>query len=258
VGSLKDQVVRDDALTAADVGFDAWQGSTHVIIQTILGHKVAAIGAVLVLGTTTAAAAATGNVPFVQEDEPAVEVQATDDEEEAEEAEDEVGTDSDAEAPAVEEETEAEDDSTDDAPIAEDEGSSDDDNGQKEEVLPPVDDEGNPYGLVLCEEAVNHGEYVSGVAHDNTIKGNRGQIVSQAARTSCGKDDGPGEPEAAEEEETKEADADDDAKSEEDREAEGHDDADDDHKDRPDRAERGHGNSGNGNGNGNGRGSKKD
>lgn len=229
-----------------------------MIIQTILGHKVAAIGAALILGTTTAAAA-TGTVPFVQDEDPAVDVEAIV-EEETEETESETGGDGEGdtgseEAPAEDATDEGDDAAGEESP-AEEEGSGDEDGEDdgdadaKDEVLPPVNEDEGPYLPELCEEAENHGEYVSGVARDDSIEGNRGEIVSQEARGTCGK--------GAEETETPETDVeeDDDAEDEADDKV---DDADDDADD-GERAERGNGNKSNGNngnGNGQGRGNNK-
>ncbi len=124
-----------------------------MIVQSLLGHKVAAAALALTLGGTSTAAA-TGNLPIVQDDP----VELTEDS-------------------TTEVEIEVE---TDEA-VSEDE--------PKEEVLPPVNADGVEYGDVACADAVNHGEYVSGVAKDDTIEGNRGEIVSQAAKTNCGKAD---------------------------------------------------------------------
>lgn len=230
-----------------------------MIIQTILGHKVAAVGAALVLGTTTAAAA-TGNVPLIQDEDPAVEVEAI-----VEEEIEEGDSDSDVEDDTGSDEAPAEDATDDDAdtageePPAEEEGSEEDEEGSeaddgdadaKEEVLPPENENGEPYNPELCRNAENHGEYVSGVAGDDSIEGNRGEIVSQEARGTCGK--------GAEQTEAPETDveADDDAEDEADDKV---DDADDDADDgeRAERAERGNGNGNNGNGNGRGRGNNK-
>ncbi|NNF53838.1 MAG: hypothetical protein HKN03_05275 [Acidimicrobiales bacterium] len=122
-----------------------------MIVQSLVSHKVAAAALAIALGGTSAAAA-TGNLPIVQEDP----VELTED------------TTSDSEIEADENESE---------------------NEPKEEVLPPVNAEGVEYGDVLCADAKNHGQYVSGVAKDDTIEGNRGEIVSQAAKTNCGKAD---------------------------------------------------------------------
>ncbi len=124
-----------------------------MIVQSLLGHKVAAAALALTLGGTSAAAA-TGNLPIVQDDPVELTEDSTTD---------------------VEIEVEA------DEAVSEDE--------PKEKVLPPVNADGVEYGDVACSDAVNHGEYVSGVAKDDTIEGNRGEIVSQAAKTNCGKAD---------------------------------------------------------------------
>ena len=124
-----------------------------MIFQSIVGHKMAAAALALTLGGTSAAAA-TGNLPIVQDDP----VELTEDS-----------------TTEVEIEVEA------DEAVSEDE--------PKDEVLPPVNADGVEYGDVACADAVNHGEYVSGVAKDDTIEGNRGEIVSQAAKTNCGKAD---------------------------------------------------------------------
>lgn len=126
-----------------------------MIVQSILGHKVAAAALALALGGTSAAAA-TGNLSISMDET----VELTD--ESLAELDDEV------------------------AELDESESKTGDDEA---EILPPVNDEGVPYGDVACDDAKNHGEYVSGVAKDDTIEGNRGSIVSQAAKTDCGKAD---------------------------------------------------------------------
>ena len=165
-----------------------------MIIQTILAHKVAAVGAALVLGTTSVAVAATGNVPFLSDDDPVVEVVEATGEEAAEEAPPETGepvsdTDADEATDEADRDGEGEETAGGEPPAAD--GSADDvvATGREDEVLPPVNEEGEPYGDVPCEDARNHGDYVSGVARDDSIEGNRGEIVSQAAQTSCGKRD---------------------------------------------------------------------
>lgn len=123
-----------------------------MIVQSLISHKVAAAALAVALGGTSAAAA-TGNLPIVQDDP----VELTDD-----------TTDIEIEIEADENESA---------------------NEPKEEVLPPVNADGVEYGDVACADAKNHGQYVSGVAKDDTIEGNRGEIVSQAAKTNCGKAD---------------------------------------------------------------------
>ena len=209
-----------------------------MILQTILGHKRAVVGAALLLGTTTAAAV-TGNVPFVADEDPIVVDEAQPDEANEEPTgstpttTEATSTTSTTEAPA---DTTGEDSTDVDGELA---------GGDGGEILPPADEDGVPYGLVDCDEATTHGEYVSGVARDPRIEGSRGEIVSQAARTSCGKDRAATTPDEGEEPES------DDAEDEDD---EG---ADADERDRDaneaEGQERGKGN-GNANGNGNGQG----
>lgn len=124
-----------------------------MIVQALVGHKLAAATLALALGGTSAIAA-TGNLPIVQDDP----VERTED----------TTTDVEIEVEADEADSEKE---------------------PKEEVLPPVNADGVEYGDVACADARNHGEYVSGVAKDDSIEGNRGEVVSQAAKTNCGKSD---------------------------------------------------------------------
>ncbi len=138
-----------------------------MIVQSILGHKVAAAALALALGGTSAVAA-TGNLPTALDDP----VELTDDS--AEEMDDKTKEPDEIES------------ATDDDIEVEIAGNGEDD---KDEVLPPADNDGVEYGDVACDDAKNHGEYVSGVAQDDTIEGNRGAIVSQAAKTDCGKRD---------------------------------------------------------------------
>ena len=195
-----------------------------MIIKTIIGHKVAAIAGALVLGTTTVAAAS-GNVPFVQ-DEPEVETAEV-----IEEAPEETGA---AVTPDVViaqvEEIEA---------VEEIETEID-----ESEVQPPMNEDGEAYGDVECDDAENHGEYVSGVAHDDSIEGNKGEIVSQAAKTSCGKD-------TDDDDEADDSDSDDETRNSDD--DDDHDDDDDDDDKKSDDDEHGNGHSNN-----QGKGNKKD
>ena len=193
-----------------------------MIVQSLLGHKVAAAALALTLGGTSAAAA-TGNLPIVQDDP----VELTED------------TKTDIEIELEVEEIDSE-------------------NEPKEEVLPPLNAIGEEYGDVDCDTAVNHGEYVSSVAKDDTITGNRGEIVSQAAKTNCGKADKDvakaerdaekaerKEAKAAEKAERKANDVDDDDESDDD-ESDDHesddDESDDDvKKDKPNKPNKGNG-----------------
>jgi hypothetical protein len=43
---------------------------------------------------------------------------------------------------------------------------------------------------VACEDAKNHGEYVSSIARTTPKGEDRGRIVSEAAKSDCGKSDG--------------------------------------------------------------------
>ncbi|MGI9605126.1 MAG: hypothetical protein ACR2P0_03210 [Acidimicrobiales bacterium] len=145
-----------------------------MIFKMILGHKVAAAVSAVALGTT--AVAAVDNVPFLQEEPAVVEVEAV--EEPVDEEVDPVEpTELEAVEDVVEDEViiEVADQDLADEQVVED------------EVLPPENEDGEPYGDVLCDDAGNHGEYVAGVAKDDSIEGPRGRIVSQAAQTSCGK-----------------------------------------------------------------------
>jgi hypothetical protein len=217
-----------------------------VILQTILGHKVASVAAALLLGTTTAAAAATGNIPFATDEEPAVEVETPEVQEAQEDAppdeptEDVTGEGPEEDGPPSDEAAPVDEESVgEDRPVAED------DMPEQDEVLPPIGDDGEPYGDVDCDDAGNHGEYVSGVAKDESIDGNRGQIVSQAARTSCGKEDGGSEPtERSDDESETDNDVDEQVDSDDERPETG----DDDRGEEKGRPERERGNNGNGRG----------
>ena len=59
----------------------------------------------------------------------------------------------------------------------------------EDEVVEPLVIEDEPVGEEPdpCEDAANHGEYVSGVAHDTPPGPGKGQVVSEAAQSDCGK-----------------------------------------------------------------------
>ena len=134
--------------------------------QLAIANKLAALAGASLIGTATAAAAISGGFSTDVPEAETVEV--------IEEIE------------IVQEfELEIKDETDDDSKVGElDEEESD-------EVLPPFNEDANRfYGDVLCEDAENHGEYVSGVAKDELPDGvRRGEIVSQAAKTECGKKD---------------------------------------------------------------------
>ena len=171
-----------------------------MIIKSIVGHKVAAVAGALVLGTS-AAAAASGGVPFVQ-DEPDVEVAEVVEEVEEVEEKTETTTTTTTTTAAVEEANEPEG-----------------------ELAANEDDE--LYDPELCAEADDaerHGLYVSGVAHavSDSDDGNKGQIVSDAAKTQCGKPDHETDDIESDDDEARHSDDDDD---------DAHDSDDDDHDD---------------------------
>lgn len=191
-----------------------------VILKTIFGHKVAAAAAAMALGST-GVAAASGNVAFLVEEEVPAQTEVV--------AEVELES---TEQVAVQIEV-VEDEQVE---LEEDPAIIEDD-----EVLPPTN-EGEPYGDVVCDDAENHGHYVSGVARDRSIESPRGQIISQAAQTDCGKSDD----EDDDVDEREELDETDELLDDDDEEDESEDDEENDDDDR-----RGRGNS-------NGKGPKKD
>jgi hypothetical protein len=151
----------------------------HLLLNLILGHKVAAAVVAITIGGTGAAAA--GAVPFLEHEGVPVEEVDPDETTETIVADDEPSADvtvQDEAAGAEEAEGDTED-AVEDAPEVE---------SEEARFEPPVDEDGDPYGDVDCDEARNHGEYVSSVAHDDSIPGPRGRVISQAARTDCGRD----------------------------------------------------------------------
>ncbi len=155
-----------------------------MIIKTLVAHKVGIALGASVLGYSTVAAAATGVIP-VGVDADSTEIAAA--------VEEEVAVDDTILDELIVEENPGEPDDSDANETDADEtdaGETDEsEESDESEVLPPVQDDGTPYGDVACDDAVNHGEYVSSVAKDDDIKDNKGSIVSQAAKTSCGKSD---------------------------------------------------------------------
>ena len=97
---------------------------------------------------------------------------------------------------------------------------------------------------LICEAAVNHGEYVSSVARDKQEGADQGARVSEAAGTDCGKDDVDDADDADDADDDDADDADDDA-DDADEDADDAGEADDDDR------------NGNGNGNGKAKGHEK-
>lgn len=156
-----------------------------LIVKLFLAHKMASLAGAAVVASATTAAAATGAIPIVDLSPPEGIVVVVD----------ESGSEG-----TVSEDTISENTIPDETVP---EGAASDDTVPDGELLldqpgVPILSDGNAYGEVGCEGT--HGAYVSSVAHDDDIVGPRGHIVSEAARSSCGKPEDESEESDADEE----------------------------------------------------------
>lgn len=136
-----------------------------MLIRLAFAHKLATVAGAGLLGTATAAAAISADLPLIDPEPDPVEI-----------------VEEGVEEPLVLDTVSDGADPSSDAGEIDVEAATDDVAGFE----PPVDADGVPYGDGC--DAGNHGDYVSSVARDERLRGaGKGSIVSQAARTECGK-----------------------------------------------------------------------
>ncbi len=145
-----------------------------MIVKLLLANKLASLAGTAAVVTATSAAAVTGNLPVVQA-EPVEDVSAL------------VETDTTDGSDTTVTVTVDGSDTTETTDGSDTTDTSDGDALELDENGIPVLSDGSAYGEVGCDGT--HGDYVSSVAQDDDIEGPRGRIVSEAARSSCGKDD---------------------------------------------------------------------
>lgn len=152
-----------------------------MIGKLLLANKLASLAGTAAVVTATSAAAVTGNLPVVQA-EPVEDVSALVETDTTDGSDTTVTTDGS--------DTTETTDGSDTTETTD--GSDTTDTSDGDELLLdgngiPILSDGSAYGEVGCDGT--HGDYVSSVAQDDDIEGPRGRIVSEAARSSCGKDD---------------------------------------------------------------------
>ncbi len=155
-----------------------------MIGKLLLANKLASLAGTAAVVTATSAAAVTGNLPVVQA-EPVEDVSAlveTDTTDTTDGSDTTVTTDGSDTT-----ETTDGSDTTETTDGSDTTDTSDGDELELDENGIPILSDGSAYGEVGCDGT--HGDYVSSVAQDDDIEGPRGRIVSEAARSSCGKDD---------------------------------------------------------------------